>query len=154
MDLKKTDNLWRFLVIKNNLKIDHQVSLHVNYRIQKGDQELIHSFNPKLPQTSTLSIRDKGYQVNLLHKHHQTAKKRFGIRQKAISPVSANIFFPKELLKLSLKYDLEVHQDRLGHYNVTISPFHPKNIYDILNTVNLISRTLWVKNFFAEGIRN
>ncbi|MCH7398562.1 hypothetical protein MM236_11200 [Belliella sp. DSM 107340] len=154
MDLKKTDNLWRFLVIKNNLKLEQQVSQNVSYRIQKGEQALTHTFNPKLVLNSSLSIRDKGYQENLLHKHHQTAKKRFGINQKVISPVSSNVFFPRELLKLSLKYDLEILQDRLGHYNVTISPFYPKNIYDILNTVNLISRTLWVKNFFAEGIRN
>lgn len=154
MDLKRIDNLWKFLSLKNNFQLNHQVGKEVSYSVNRGSQSLTHRFNPKLLLDSSLHLKDIQFQENLLHRHYQASKKRFGVKGKAFSPVSSVVFFPKELLKLGLKYDLEIKQDRHEHFSIRISPFNPKNIYDILNTVNLISRTLWVKNFFAEGIRN
>lgn len=154
MDLKRIDNLWKFLSLKNNFQLIHQVGKEVNYSVNRGSQSLTHRFNPKFLLDSSLLLKDIQFQENLLHRHYQASKKRFGVKEKSFSPVSSVVFFPKELLKLGLKYDLEIKQDRHDHFSIRISPFNPKNIYDILNTVNLISRTLWVKNFFAEGIRN
>ncbi|SNS07958.1 hypothetical protein SAMN06295967_10336 [Belliella buryatensis] len=154
MDLKRIDNLWRFLCLKNNLTPQHQVGLKVSYAVRKGTQRLIHQFNPKLLLDSSLYLEDVKFQENLVHRTYQAQRRRFGIKQKTFSPASTAVFFPNELLKLGLKFDLEVRQDRHEHYSIRIGPFNPKNIYDILDTVNLISRTFWVKNFFAEGIRN
>jgi hypothetical protein len=154
MDLKRIDNLWRFLTIKNNLSLNHQAGMRVSYSVHKGAQHLTHQFNPRLLLDSSLCLEDSKFQENLVHRHYQAKKKRFGVKQQVFSPASSVVFFPKELLKIGLKYDLEIKQDRHDHFSIRISPFNPKNIYDILNTVNLISRTFWVKNFFAEGIRN
>lgn len=154
MELKRIDNLWKFLSIKNNLQLKHQVGKEVIYNINRGSQGLTHQFNPKLLLDSSLHLKDLQFQEMLVHRHYKASKKRFGVKEKTLSPVSSVVFFPKELLKLGLSYDLEIKQDRHDHFSIRISPFNPKNIYDILNTVNLISRTLWVKNFFAEGIRN
>lgn len=154
MDLKRIDNLWKFLCLKNNLTLQHQVGMKVSYAVNKGAQRMSHQFNPKLLMDSSLCLEDVKFQENLVHRTYQAQRKRFGVKQKTFSPASTIVFFPKELLKLGLKYDLEVKQDRHDHFSISVSPFNPKNIYDILNTVNLISRTFWVKNFFAEGIRN
>lgn len=154
MDLKKIDNLWRFLSLKNNYQLNHQVGREVTYSVIRGSQNLTHRFNPKLSIDSTLYLKDLQFQESLIHRHYQASKKRFGVKEKTFAPVSSVVFFPKDLLKLGIKYDLEIKQDRHDNFSICISPFKPKNIYDILNAVNLISRTLWVKNFFAEGIRN
>ncbi|MCH7411602.1 hypothetical protein MM239_19605 [Belliella sp. DSM 111904] len=154
MDLKRIDNLWRFLSIKNNLHLKHLVGDNVMYVIGKGSQKMTHSFNPRFLTDSTLTLEDVHFQSKLIYKQYNAPKKRFGIKQPPISPVSSVVFFPKELLKLSLKYDLNVLKDRHDRYAISISPFNPKNIYDILNAVNVMSKSLWIKNFFAEGIRN
>ncbi|MCH7401239.1 hypothetical protein ACFOUP_06755 [Belliella kenyensis] len=154
MDLKRIDNLWKFLSIKNNLHLRHLVGDSVTYMIGKGSQKMTHRFNPRFLSDSILILEDVNFQSKLICKQYHAPKKQFGIKQASMSPASSVVFFPKELLKLSLKYDLKIHKDRYDHYAIAISPFNPKNIYDILNAVNLMSKSLWIKNFFAEGIRN
>jgi hypothetical protein len=154
MELKRIDNLWRFLGIKNNLKLEAYLEEGIIYHFQKGNQELIHHLNPKFLQQSSLCLREKSFQNNFVFKNFESHKQRFGVKQKSFSPASTIIFFPKELLSLKYQYDIKIEKDRYGHFQVCISPFNPKTVYDILNAVNLIHRTLWGKNFFAEGIRN
>lgn len=154
MELRRIDNLWKFLGIKNNLPVIHSLEDGINYRFVKGGLELVHHFNPKFLHHSSLRLEERGFQENLSCHHYTANKLRFGFKPKIASPVSKVIFFPKELLSLHSKFDLEIHKDRNGHFKVVISPFSPKNIYEILDAANLISRNLWKKNFFAEGIRN
>ncbi|MFC0261944.1 hypothetical protein [Fontibacter flavus] len=154
MDLHRINNLWKFLSIKNNLKVECSKNGEVNYDIIKGSLTLKHAFNPQFFQQSRLTLADRNFQDKQCQQSYMAQKKRFGIKEKIISPASKVQFFPNELLVLHHKFDLEVQKDRFGNYKVTISPFMPKNIYEILDNVNLIARTFWVKNFFAEGIRN
>lgn len=154
MELRRIDNLWKFLGIKNNLSVNYSLHEQMRYSLVKGGLELIHQFNPKFLNKSFLILQERSFQDNLAYKKYISQKQRFGIKPKMASPVKDSVFFPKELLDLQKKFDLEIQKDRNGHFKVSISPFVPKNIYDILNVVNLVSRTLWIKNFFAEGIRN
>lgn len=149
MELRRIDNLWKFLGIKNNLSVNYSLHDEMKYSIVKGGLELTHQFNPKFLSKSSLLIQERSFQDNLAHQKFMSQKQRFGIKPKVASPVMSSVFFPKELLDLQKKFDLEVQKDRKGHFKVTISPFVPKSIYDILNVVNLVSRTLWVKNFFC-----
>ncbi|EOZ92200.1 hypothetical protein A33Q_4293 [Indibacter alkaliphilus LW1] len=154
MELSRIDNLWKFLGIKNGLTLDYSYHDNMKYSLVKGSLELSHRFNPKFLKKSVLIIQERNFQEQLSHQKFVSQKQRFGIKPEAPSPVKNIVFFPKELLSLHHQFDLEIQKDRKGHFRVKISPFVPKTIYDILDTVNLISRTLWVKNFFAEGIRN
>jgi hypothetical protein len=154
MELPRIDNLWKFLGIKNNLKVNTFLENGIKYHFVKGSQELIHHFNPKFLQQSTLCIRERKFQDHLVSNNFTAQKQRFGVKQKHYSPATSVIFFPTALLPLQYSFDLKIEKDQMGHFQVLISPFNPKSVYDILNAVNLIHRTLWGKNFFAEGIRN
>ncbi|RZS95725.1 hypothetical protein [Cecembia calidifontis] len=154
MELERINNLWKFLSIKNNLKLDCSKDKEVAYQLTKGNLVLKHIFNPQLLQQSKLLIGDKNFQEKFCQHAYVSSKKRFGFKEKPASLTSQKIFFPKELLLKYRKFDLEICKDYQGHIQVSIGPFFPKNIYEILNQVNPIARTFWVKNFFAEGIRN
>jgi hypothetical protein len=154
MDLQRINNLWKFLVIKNNLKIECYRHETVTFEIQKGNLVLQHVFNPRFLQQSKLIIFEKNFQENFCHLSYVSSKKRFGFKEKPVSAATRQIFFPKEILEKLHKFDLEIKKDRNGQYKVSIAPFFPKNIYEILDCLNPITRTFWVKNFFAEGIRN
>lgn len=154
MELQRINNLWKFLSIKNNLKLDCTKHTEVEYHITKGNLVLKHIFNPQLIQQSRLVIGDKNFQEKFCQHTYSASKKRFGFKDKPNPLTTQKIFFPKELLLKYQKFDLEICKDHQGHYQVSIGPFFPKNIYEILNQVNPIARTFWVKNFFAEGIRN
>lgn len=154
MELRRIDNLWKFLGIKNNLTVNYSLQEEMKYTLIKGGLELTHQFNPKFLKKSNLIIQERNFKESLPQQRFLSQKQRFGIKPKLSSPVKNAVFFPKELLDLQHSFDLEVQKDKNGHFRISLSPFVPKNVYDILNAVNLISRTLWVKNFFAEGIRN
>lgn len=154
MELRKIDNLWKFLGIKNNLTVNYFFDDGMHYEMIKGSIQLCHHFNPNILKQSTLILYERNYQEKFFAQHYQVQKHRFGMKQKTISQASEVVFFPKVLLSLYEQYDLEIKKDRMGHFWVKIAPFSPKNIYEILDAVNLINRTLWKKNFFAEGIRN
>lgn len=154
MDLQRINNLWKFLVIKNNLKLDCYKNEEVTFEIQKGNLVVQHIFNPRFLQQSKLTIFEKHFQESCCHLTFTASRKRFGFKEKPASAVTKQIFFPKELLQQLHKFDLEIKKDRKGQYKVSIAPFFPKNIYEILDPLNPIARTFWVKNFFAEGIRN
>lgn len=154
MDLQKINNLWKFLVIKNNLKMDCSKQEEVTISVQKGNLLLQHVFNPKFLQQSKLVISERSFQPDFCHLTYTKSKRRFGFKEKPTSAATKQIFFPKALLDTLHQFDLEIKKDRKGNYHISIAPFFPKNIYDILDHVNPIARTLWVKNFFAEGIRN
>lgn len=49
---------------------------------------------------------------------------------------------------------MDVQMDRNGNYSISLSPFVPKNVYQILDSVNYVCQEMWKKNFFSEGIRN
>ncbi|TVP48305.1 MAG: hypothetical protein EA341_11325 [Mongoliibacter sp.] len=154
MELLRINNLWKFLGIKNNLTVNYSIHDEMKYSLVKGGLELTHQFNPKFLNKSFLKLQERSFQDKLVYQKFISQKQRFGIKPKVASPVVSSVFFPKELLDLQKKFDLEIQKDRKGHFKVIISPFAPKTVYDILNVVNLVSRNLWVKNFFAEGIRN
>lgn len=154
MVLQRINNLWKLLSIKNNLALECSRNEKVTYEIVKGKLEVQHLFNPKFLEDSVLLIKERGFQENLCHLTYTSQKKRFGIKEKPLPVAAQKLFFPKELLLKYQDHDMEVKKDRQGHLFISISPFIPKNVYDILDHVNPIARTFWVKNFFAEGIRN
>ncbi|QDH78585.1 hypothetical protein FKX85_05885 [Echinicola soli] len=153
MDIKKIDNLWRFLSIKNNLPVKLELDHHVYYKFTKGNIQLIHQFNPKLWQESTLIIAEKLFQEKSVSQRFHHKKKQFGFSSKDTS-THVQIFFPKSLLRLKSTYEMDIQMDRNGHYSIGLSPFVPKNVYQILDSVNYVCQEMWKKNFFSEGIRN
>ncbi len=154
MELRRIDNLWKFLGIKNNMTVNNFIRNGINYRLVKDGLEIFHHFNPKVLQKSSLQIQEINFQEDMNSQHYNAQKHRFGTKFKSVSPASILIFFPKDLLALKSKFDLNIQKDRSGHFRVEISPFSPKTVYDILNAVNLTTNCLWKKNFFSEGIRN
>jgi len=153
MDVKKIDNLWRFLSIKNNLPLKLELDHHVHYKFTKGNIQVIHQFNPKLWQESSLIIQEKSFQEKSILQHYHHKKQRFGFHSEMTS-THVQIFFPKELLHLKAKYEMDIQKDRHGNYQISLSPFVPKNIYQILDSINFVTRELWKKDFFSEAIRN
>lgn len=153
MDVRKMDNLWKFLSIKNNLPVTIQVDQLIKYTFRLGNMQLSHQFNPKIWQQSTLTLADKDFQERAILKHFHHKKKKFGFQQDLTS-THVQIFFPRAILQLKTHYELEVMQDRSAHFCLVISPFVPKNIYEILDAVNFSSKELWKRNFFSEAIRN
>jgi hypothetical protein len=154
MELQRINNLWKFLALKNNLPLTVSAEADIKYVIKKGGLELTHCFNQKFLKQSSLKLKEGTFNENQIAHFFNDQKLRFGFDHASFNPPHSRIFFPKDLLQLKTKYDLKVQKDRNGHFEITIQPFSPKNIYDILNATNLISRTLWKKNYFAEGIRN
>ncbi len=153
MDVKKIDNLWRFLGIKNNLKPDISVNHQINYRFIKDDLVVVHQFNPKFWQDSYLIISHKYFkEKNFLQEYHHK-RKIFGVRTFP-STTHVNIFFPKELLRLKNDFEININKDHAGHFQIKISPFIPKNVYYILDKVNFITSILWKRHFFSESLRN
>ncbi|WP_215225475.1 hypothetical protein [Echinicola shivajiensis] len=153
MDVKKIDNLWRFLGIKNNMPVKLDLDNHVHYSFKKGNILVKHEFNPKLWLESSLVIQEKTFQDKAVLQHYHHKKKRFGIHSEMTS-THVQIFFPRALLHLKNKYEMDIQKDRHGNYQIRISPFVPKNVYGILDTVNFITNEMWKKDFFAESIRN
>lgn len=153
MDVKKIDNLWRFLSIKNNLPVKLDIDHHVHYKMVKENIQIIHQFNPKLWQESSLIIEERSFQEKAVLQHYHHKKLRFGFHAELTS-THVQIFFPRELLQLKTTYELDIRKDRHGNYHVSLSPFVPKNVYQILDAVNFVSKELWKKNVFSEGIRN
>ena len=154
MDLKRIDNLWNFCKIKTNLPLRRTVDeKEVSYRFIKSGVELSHKFNPHLLQASNLFLTEKGFldKGNLFT--FGAIKKKFGIKTPHIVSSSKD-FFPQELLILKEKYNLIIEKDKNGRFRVSISPFIPKNIYEIFKTVNLISLHLWKTIYFSELTKN
>ena len=151
MELRRIDTLWHFFATQNQLFLKKVVEKEVSYRMVKGNIELVHQFRPNFLEMSSLIIRSKDYQIGV--QHYAVAKKRFGIKVPFLRP-NEKLFFPKELLKLSNLYNFYVEKDPSGHTQVTLTPFLPKNIDQILKSVNLISQTLWKTNYFSETIKN
>lgn len=153
MDIKKIDNLWRFLSIKNNLPLKLDLDHHMHYIFTKGNIQVIHQFNPKLWQDSELIIKERSFQEKSILQHYHHKKRRFGVHSE-ITSTHVEIFFPRELLRLKSKYEMDIQKDRHSNYHISLSPFVPKNVYEILDGVNFVCQELWKKNFFSEGIRN
>ncbi|GAB3661225.1 hypothetical protein GCM10028791_35600 [Echinicola sediminis] len=153
MDVKKIDNLWKFLSIRNNLPLKMELDHQVHYIFTKGNVQVIHQFSPKLWQDSKLIIQEKNFQEKWVQQHYHRKKKRFGLPSEMTS-THVQIFFPKELLLLKTRYEMDIKRDKQGHFQVALSPFVPHNVYQILDAVNFVGRQLWKKNFFSEGIRN
>ncbi|AWW30629.1 hypothetical protein DN752_11115 [Echinicola strongylocentroti] len=153
MDVRKIDNLWRFLSIKNNLPVKLELDHHVSYKFIRGNIQVTHQFNPKLWQSSMLHISEKLFQEKSVQHRYHHKKKQFGIHYDMTS-THVQIFFPRELLQLKNQYELDIQKDRHGNYQISLSPFVPKNIYQILDCVNFVCKEMWKKNFFSEGIRN
>lgn len=151
MELRRIDTLWHFFATQNHLFLKKEVEKEVSYRMVKGNIELVHQFKPNFLEMSNLIIRSKDFQFSV--RHYSVAKKRFGIKVPFHRP-NEKLFFPKELLKLSNLYNFYVEKDQSGQVQVTLTPFLPKNIDQILKPVNLISQTLWKTNYFSETIKN
>jgi hypothetical protein len=154
MELKRIENLWNFCSIKTNLPFQKNVDKQVTYRFIKSGIGLTHSFNPKFLSDSKLVMQEKGFNDKIIHQVYGEVKKRFGMKQKVPIRKSDSVFFSEEILKLKGKYDLIIEKDKNRHYKVTISPFVPKNIYEIFETVNLISLNLWKTIYFSEITKN
>ncbi|MBD8488913.1 hypothetical protein IFO69_09170 [Echinicola sp. CAU 1574] len=153
MDVKKIDNLWRFLGIRNNVPVKLELDHHVSYSFVKGNIQVKHQFNPKLWQESSLVIQEKSFQEKSVLQHYHHKKQRFGFHTEMTS-THVQIFFPRELLHFKTKYEMDIQKDRHGNYQIILSPFVPKNVYEILDSVNFTCRELWKKDFFSESIRN
>ncbi|MEX2593394.1 MAG: hypothetical protein WD426_11515 [Anditalea sp.] len=151
MELKRIDTLWHFFATQNNLFLKKSVEKEVSYRIIKEGIELIHSFSPNFLEQSSLTIQSKNFEM-AVH-YYASGKKQFGIKVPFHKP-NEKLFFPKELLKLNSLFNLYVEKDRSRLMKVTLVPFHPKNIHQILKPVNLITKTLWNSVYFSETIKN
>ncbi|WP_235893349.1 hypothetical protein [Litoribacter populi] len=153
MELKRIENLWNFCKVKTNLPFQKAVDSKVSYRFIKSGITLIHSFNPKFLQESQLEIQERGFNEKIVGQVYGRVKKRFGMKNSPVK-MPQQIFFPEEILRLKDKYSLIIQQDKNRHYRVLISPFVPKNIYEIFDTVNLISLYLWKTIYFSEITKN
>jgi len=153
MELKRIDNLWNFCRVKTNLPYTKSVDKIVSYRFIKSGIELLHQFNPNLLQSSKLLLVEIGFLEKANKYTYGSIKKQFGVKTPSVMG-GAKIFFPEEILALKKKYNLIVEQDKNGKFRVTLSPFVPKNIYDIYNTINLISIHLWKTTYFSELTKN
>ncbi|MBT0812471.1 hypothetical protein KIH41_14380 [Litoribacter ruber] len=151
--MKRIENLWNFCKIKTNLPFQKEVGSKVTYRFIKSGITLIHSFNPKFLQDSTLEIQERGFNDRIVGQTYGKVKKQFGMKNSPVK-MPQQVFFPEEILKLKDKYSLIIQQDKNRHYKVTLSPFVPKNIYEIFDTVNLISLYLWKTIYFSEITKN
>jgi len=130
------------------------VEQQVAYRFVKSGIVLEHRFNPRFLQESKLMMQEKGFSEKIIGQSYGAVKKRFGMKQPISFSKKATVFFPEELLKLKTKYDLIIERDKNQHYRVILSPFVPKNIYEIFDTVNLISLHLWKTIYFSEITKN
>lgn len=93
MELRRIDNLWKFLGIKNNLTVNNFLEDGVNYRFVKEGLEITHHFNPKLLKQSSLQIKERNFQEDLVFQHYNSQKHRFGSPFTTPSPASAkNVF--------------------------------------------------------------
>ncbi|KEO73587.1 hypothetical protein EL17_11850 [Anditalea andensis] len=153
MELKRIDNLWNFCRVKTNLPCTKTVDKVVRYSFVKAGITLIHEFKPNLLQTSKLTLIEKGYLDKAKKNIYGAIKKQFGVKTPHLNGSSA-IFFPEEILALKKNHNLIVEQDKNGKFCITLSPFVPKNIYDIFNTINLISIHLWKTIYFSELTKN
>lgn len=153
MELKRIDNLWNFCRVKTNLPFTKTVEKEVTYRFTKSGIELLHKFNPHLLQSSKLLLKEVGYLEKANRFTYSSVKKQFGLKTPHIVG-GPKIFFPEEILTLKKKYNLIVEQDKNGKFRATLFPFVPKNIYEIYNTINLISTHLWKITYFSELTKN
>ncbi|HSJ68920.1 MAG TPA: hypothetical protein VK921_14645 [Anditalea sp.] len=153
MELKRIDNLWNFCRVKTNLPYTKTVDNLVCYRFVKSGIELLHQFNPHLLQSSKLVLQEIGYLEKANRFTFSSVKKQFGMKTPYVKG-GPKIFFPEEILALKKKHNLIVEQDKNQKFRVTLSPFVPKNIYDIYNTINLISIHLWKTTYFSELTKN
>lgn len=151
MELKRIDTLWHFFATQNNLFLRKSVEKEVSYRMIKAGIELIHSFRPNFLEQSSLIVQARDFEMAV--QYYASAKKRFGIKEPFHKP-NEKLFFPKELLKLNSLFNLYVERDRSGLMKITLAPFHPKTIDQILKPVNLITMTLWNMRYFSETIKN
>lgn len=153
MDVRKINNLWKFLGIRNNMPVQLTVDHHVNYRFEKNGIILTHQFNPKLWQESVLSLYHKDFQDKFVQQQFHHKRQQFGIKS-ALTSTHVQLFFPKELLRLKSEFEMDIRKDRSGKFLVRLCPFNPSNVYQILDSANCISRHLWKMDFFTESIRN
>lgn len=151
MELKRIDTLWHFFVTQNHLFLKRKVDKEISYRIIKGEIELIHQFQPNFLEQSSLILQNKNFAAPV--QHYAAERKRFGIKLTFHKP-NEKIFFPKELLKLTNLFNFYVDKDRLGGMRVTLMPFKPKKMGEILKPVNLVTKSLWNLTFFSETIKN
>lgn len=153
MELKRIDNLWNFCRVKTNLPYKKSVGKEVSYRFVKSGIKLLHQFNPHLLQTSKLLLVELGYLEKANRYTYSAIKKQFGVKGPQIVG-GPKIFFPEDILSLKKNYNLIVEQDKNGKYRITLFPFVPKNIYEIYNTINLITTQLWKTIYFSELTKN
>jgi len=153
MELKRIDNLWNFCRVKTNLPFTKTVEKEVSYRFVKSGIELVHWFNPNLLRSSKLRLVETGYLEKANKFTFSSVKKQFGVKTPLIIG-GPKVFFPEDLLALKQKHNMVVEQDKNGKFRITLSPFIPKNIYDIYNTINLISIQLWKTTYFSELTKN
>ncbi len=113
----------------------------------------MHQFNPKVWQESALLLYQKDFQDKFILKQYHHKRKQFGIKSQLTS-THVQLFFPKELLRLKKDFEMDIQKDHSGKYLIKLCPYNPRNVYDILDSVNDITRQLWKMDFFSESIRN
>ncbi|MFC4874098.1 hypothetical protein [Negadavirga shengliensis] len=151
MELKRIDNFWHFFATQNQLFLKKKVGSEVRYCFTKNSINLCHTLNPKFLSESRLSMKHMDYELGV--EHYASAKRRFGFKLMPEN-VHQRLFFPKEILKLNSNFSLYVERDRFRNFKVTIEPFHPRNIREIMRAANLVSETLWGFKYFSETIKN
>ncbi|MCC5936045.1 MAG: hypothetical protein JJU34_02070 [Lunatimonas sp.] len=151
MELHRIDNLWHFFATQNELFLKKEVSRRVSYQVQKQHIALVHSFNPKFPLQSFLTVQPKSFR-NVVDTF-VAERKQFGI-QTPLNLSHQRMFFPKEILLLRNKFSLKVERDSHAQVRVTLTPFLPKNIQDIRTPINHLSEHLWGFRYFLELVKN
>lgn len=151
MELKRIDNLWHFFATQNQLFLKKEIDSRVLYTLKKNEIKLTHTFNPLLTIQSSLSIGPETFEMAV--NSYAASKKRFGLPGTSLKH-QKNIFFPKELLKLTGNFSLLVERDRFKNLRVTLEPFLPKNIKNTSSPINLISETLWAFRYFSNTVKN
>ncbi|WP_114748331.1 hypothetical protein [Pleomorphovibrio marinus] len=151
MELKRIDNLWHFFATQNDLFLKKEVHQVVEYEFEHRKIRLTHSLNPKIPLHSHLVLSHRDFDLGV--DRYTVSKKRFGLKSTPRQTFQQQ-FFPNELMKLTSAFNLYVERDRHKHIKVTLEPFVPKNIREIRNPVNLISKCLWRFSYFSELIKN
>lgn len=149
MDHLKIDNLWKFLAAKNRLDLHRSVQTGmVVFTLTKGPIQLKYSFSPQFHLRSSLLLMDKDFSEEKIRQQFVKEKKVFGMAPKMAAVSNPSIFFPEALLSLENKHSLKVEKDTNGLMRMEVFPFSSENIWEVMQTVNLLSSSLGKGKFF------
>ncbi len=151
MELKRIDTIWHFFATQNQLFLKKEVNHEVCYSFIKNKIKLRHAFNPRFTGQSTLTLGPDSFEMAV--ESQSAGKKKFGFHRPPVK-VHQQLFFPKELLKLTGSFSITVEKDRFRNIRVTLEPFVPKTIKKTSHPVNFISEMLWGFRYFSETIKN